>query len=285
MSNDYGGETPLSYSKYLRIPDLLGLQGNLSDSTHQDELLFITVHQTDELWFKQILHELDAAILDMAEDQAAAAIRDLKRIVEVEKLLVSQVHLLETMTPRTFLPFRDAFDTTSGFQSQQFREIEFSSGLKDVEILAHYRHDAVAYARLKARYDGPVLGDGFYALLSRRGFDAPTEQGILDPEERRKLYGRRTRAVLEILTHFKDRSEEFQLVEALIEYDEYFGLWRSHSNKMIERMAGPPRDPAGSESAGRFGATLNKNFFPELWEARTHLQTRHDAEKCPFAGR
>ncbi len=112
-----------------RVADLIGLQDCLSDPKHHDELLFITVHQAYELWFKQILHEIDAAITLMSEDRLAAAARAVRRVVEIEKLLVNQIHILETMTPINFLGFRDQLNPASGFQSMQFREIEFASGL------------------------------------------------------------------------------------------------------------------------------------------------------------
>src|SRR6476620_12785016 len=135
MSNNYGDNPPLSYNKYLRVQDLINLQDCLSDPVHHDELLFITIHQAYELWFKQILHEIDAAISLMSQDRLPAATRALRRAVEIEKLLVNQIHILETMTPISFLGFRDQLNPASGFQSMQFREIEFSSGLKDERIL------------------------------------------------------------------------------------------------------------------------------------------------------
>ena len=119
---------PLSYNKYLRVRELIGLQDCLSDPAHHDELLFITIHQAYELWFKQMLHEIDAALAAMREDRAAAAARALARVVEIEKLLVTQIHILETMTPINFLGFRDQLNPASGFQSMQFREVEFASG-------------------------------------------------------------------------------------------------------------------------------------------------------------
>src|SRR5438105_11167140 len=131
MTSRYGEDAPLSYNKYLKVIDLIALQECLSDPQHHDELLFITVHQAYELWFKQILHEIDAAIEFMTQDRGAAAERALRRIVEIEKLLLNQIHIIETMTPINFLSFRDQLNPASGFQSMQFREIEFSSGLKD----------------------------------------------------------------------------------------------------------------------------------------------------------
>jgi tryptophan 2,3-dioxygenase len=285
MVNEYGGGAPLSYNKYLRVRDLIGLQECLSDPAHHDELLFITIHQTYELWFKQILHEIDAAVAQMSDDRAAAAARALRRVVEIEKVLVNQIHILETMTPISFLGFRDQLNPASGFQSMQFREIEFSSGLKDEETLRSFAADEFASKRLIARFEGQTLDAAFYALLRRRGLDAPADDATLETEERQRLYGRRTRAVLEVLTHFEERYEEFQLAESLIEHDEYFALWRSHHIKMVERMVGTKRGTGGSEGVGYLRTTLDKKFFPELWEARTYLDTKHGEGGCPFAGK
>ena len=283
MSNDYGKHSTLSYNKYLKVPDLIELQECRSDPLHHDELLFITIHQAYELWFKQVLHELDAAMVTMNEDRLAAAAQTMRRVVEIEKLLITQIHILETMTPINFLGFRDQLNPASGFQSMQFREIEFASGHKQENILNEFRADEFAYARLRKRFAAPSLGDGFFAALRARGFDAPENENIVDEDERKKRYGKRTRAVLEILTHFEKRYEEFQLAEALVEHDEYFSLWRSHHIKMVERMVGTKRGTGGSEGVGYLRTTLDKRFFPELWEARTYLDTKHGEGGCPFA--
>ena len=282
MSKEYGSNAPLSYNKYLKVADLIGLQDCLSDPAHHDELLFITIHQTYELWFKQILHELDAAVSQMREDRAAAAAQSLRRVVEIEKILVQQIHVLETMTPISFLAFRDELNPASGFQSMQFREIEFVSGLKDSTILDSFSTDEFAAERLAARHAAPTLADALYELLRRRGLDAPADDVRLPEEERSRLYGQRTRAILEILTHFETRFEEFQLIESLIEHDEYFSLWRFHHVKMVERMVGAKRGTGGSEGIGYLRTTLDKKFFPELWEARTFLDIKHGEAGCPF---
>src|SRR5215216_5881543 len=169
MSNNYGDNPPLSYNKYLRVQDLINLQDCLSDPAHHDELLFITVHQAYELWFKQILHEIDAVITQTIDNRLIAAARSLRRVVEIEKLLINQIHILETMTPISFLGFRDELNPASGFQSMQFREIEFASGLKDEGLLNNFGDDEFAAARLQARFTGPTLGETFYAYLRRRG--------------------------------------------------------------------------------------------------------------------
>ena len=267
MSKTYGENALLSYNKYLRVQDLINLQDLHSDPAHHDELLFITVHQAYELWFKQILHELDAAIQFLGEDRLPLATRAISRIVDIEKLLVNQIHILESMTPISFLAFRDQLNPASGFQSMQFREIEFSSGLKDERILREFKNDPFAFERLQVRMERPSLADAFYGALERRKFD------ISKP----------ALAILEILTHFETRYEEFQLAEALMEHDEYFSLWRSHHIKMVERMVGAKRGTGGSEGIGYLKTTLDKKFFPELWEARTYLDMNHGSSGCPFA--
>jgi tryptophan 2,3-dioxygenase len=283
--NEYGKNSPLSYNKYLRVPDLIGLQDCLSDPAHHDELLFITVHQAYELWFKQILHEIDAAISLIESDHLELATRALHRVVEIEKLLVNQIHVLETMTPISFLAFRDQLNPASGFQSMQFREIEFTCGQKDETILTEFRSDQFAYERLQHRFASPTLGDAFFNALRRRGLDAPTNAQPDNKEEQKQMASRRALAVLEVLTHFEERYQEFQLAEVLLDHDEYFSLWRSHHIRMVERMVGAKRGTGGSEGIGYLRTTLDKKFFPELWEARTYLDVRHGEGGCPFSGK
>src|SRR6266496_3150545 len=228
MKHEYNTNPPLSYNKYLRVPELIDLQLCLSHPAQHDELLFITIHQAYELWFKQILHEIDAAIELMNQNHLPSATRALRRIGDIEKLLVNQIHILESMTPISFLSFRERLNPASGFQSMQFREIEFASGLKQPEILKAFRDDDFAYQRLRRRYESPTLSDNFYAALGRRGFDATLDNPQLETGERKASYDRRTKAILAIYAHFEQYYEEFQLAEALLEHDEFFALWRSH---------------------------------------------------------
>src|SRR6476659_1382592 len=283
MSNDYGKDAPLSYNKYLRVAELIDLQTCLSSPAQHDELLFITVHQAYELWFKQILHEIDAAATLMKDDRDFEAIQSLRRVVEIEKLLVAPIHILETMSPVRFLGFRDELNPASGFQSMQFREIEFSSGLKNAEILREFASDEFAHARLAARMNAPSLSEVFFALLRRRGFDTPAVDSPRDAKERRSNYGKRQRAMVEVMTHPEKFYREYQLSEALLEHDEYFSLWRSHHIKMVERMVGAKKGTGGSEGIGYLKTTLDKKFFPDLWEARTYLDVNHGNSGCPFA--
>ena len=283
MANNNSKDAPLSYNEYLRVVELIDLQSCLSSPAHHDELLFITVHQAYELWFKQILHEIDAAIALMKEDRAADAAAALRRIVEIEKLLIAQIHILETMKPVRFLKFRDELNPASGFQSMQFREIEFASGLKDKEILRAFARDDFAFQRLQARMDAPSLSEAFFALLRRHGFDTPASDSPRDAKERRSNYGKRQRALVEVMTHEDRFDKEAQLAEGLIEHDEYFSLWRSHHIKMVERMVGAKPGTGGSEGVGYLQKTMDKKFFPELWDARTYLSSKHESEGCPFA--
>jgi tryptophan 2,3-dioxygenase len=278
MNKQYGSGAPLSYNDYLCVKDLISLQKCLSAPVHHDELLFITIHQSYELWFKQILHEIDHATEAMGNGRRPAAIRALNRIVEIEKTLVSQIHILESMTPINFLSFRDQLNPASGFQSMQFREIEFASGLKNEETLNGFKEDEYAYKRLKSRYESPSLSERYFEVLVTSKIMKSSE-GSSEVQ-----YARRVRAIYEVLTHFEQFPEEYQLAEALISHDEYFSLWRVHHIKMVERMVGSKRGTGGSEGIGYLATTLNKKFFPELWEARTLLTIdKEEHGKCPFS--
>jgi tryptophan 2,3-dioxygenase len=259
MSNEYGQNAPLSYNKYLKVPELIELQETLSVPTSHDELLFIIIHQTYELWFKQMLHEIDAILGWLSEDRIFRANHALRVIVSIEKILVSQIHILETMAPIGFLEFRDKLNPASGFQSMQFRELEFVSGAKDERILNTFKNDDHAYPQLLKRFNAPTLADAFWALLERKGFN------VFDTEKR-------VATIVAILTHPEDDHDLYQLQDLLIEHDEHIIFWRSNHVTMVERMLGMKPGTGGSEGVGYLQKTLTKKFFPELWEARTHLQ-------------
>ena len=167
---EYGKNAPLSYNKYLKVPELIQLQETLSEPTSHDELLFIIIHQTYELWFKQILHEIDATLDWLRQGRAFRVNHSLRTVTAIEKVIVSQIHILESMAQIGFLEFRDKLNPASGFQSMQFRELEFVSGQKDEKILANFAKDDFAYKRLSERFAEVSLGDAFWALLGRQGF-------------------------------------------------------------------------------------------------------------------
>jgi len=259
MSNEYGKDALLSYNKYLKVPQLIELQETLSDPTSHDELLFIVIHQTYELWFKQVLHELDATIKWLDEGRIFRANHSLRVIVSIEKILVMQIHLLETMAPIGFLEFRDKLNPASGFQSMQFRELEFVSGAKDEKMLAIFKDDEFAHQRLTERMKAPSVADTFWKLLGKNGFDVSSHE-------------KRVGSIVEILTHPEKYAELYLLQDLLIEHDQQVIFWRSNHVIMVERMLGMKPGTGGSEGVGYLQKTLTKKFFPELWEARTHLQ-------------
>jgi tryptophan 2,3-dioxygenase len=259
MAQEYGKSAPLSYNKYLKVPELLRLQETLSDPVSHDEQLFIIIHQTYELWFKQILHELDATIKWLDEGRTFRANHSLRAIVGIEKVLVTQIHILETMAQIGFLEFRDKLNPASGFQSMQFRELEFVSGQKDERILRSFKYDEYAYERLSERFAEPSLADAFWSLIGRTGFAVGS-------------HDERVQAIVEVLTHPEKYPDLFNMQDLLIEHDENIILWRSHHVLMVERMLGMKPGTGGSEGVGYLKTTLTKKFFPELWEARTHLK-------------
>jgi tryptophan 2,3-dioxygenase len=259
MSHEYGKGAPLSYNKYLKVPELIRLQETLSDPASHDELLFIIIHQTYELWFKQILHEIDATIAWMNEGRSFRANHSLRAVIGIEKVLVTQIHLLETMAQIGFLEFRDKLNPASGFQSMQFRELEFVSGQKDEKILNAFKDDEFAHARLSQRLAEPGLGDAFWGMLGRAKFAVASRED-------------RVQTIVEILTHPEKNADFFIMQDLLVDHDENISLWRYHHVLMVERMLGMKPGTGGSEGVGYLMTTLTKKFFPEIWEARTHLK-------------
>src|SRR5262245_27664670 len=177
-----GEEPRLTYGGYLKLHELTSLQHLLSDPPQHDEMLFIIIHQVYELWFKELLHELDTIIERLDGDLPLAAHRLVRRCIEIERVLVDQIAVLETMMPTDFLAFRDHLMPASGFQSFQFRELEYVSGLKDSRFLKNYEPGSDEYAKLEARLSQPSLADAFYAMLTRRGFNLPEINTASDRE-------------------------------------------------------------------------------------------------------
>jgi tryptophan 2,3-dioxygenase len=263
-------ERPLSYGDYLKVPDLLSLQKVLSSPAHHDEPLFIIIHQVYELWFKLVLHEVDAAAAHLRADRVGEATRLLRRVTEIQRLLISQVRILETMRPQDFLGFRYHLNPASGFQSVQFRELEFALGLKDPDIHAHLVSTPDETARLKQRLQAPSLADVFDEVLVRRGFPqepAPSGPpgGRAQPEEWRLL------ALVRVYDDPEAHPDLLALSEVMVEMDECLALWRAHHVQMVERMIGSKRGTGGSEGVAYLQSTLPKRAFPDLWRVRTRI--------------
>lgn len=249
----------LTYGNYLRLPRLLAQQQPQADPPVHDELLFITVHQAYELWFKQLLHELTAARDAMAGAQTWRARQLLRRAHVIERILVGQVDVLETMTPQDFLEFRAALAPASGFQSVQFRELEFLSGAKDPAFVARFRALTDAERdRLDRRLAEPTLWDAFVGLLTARGLPTATDDQVRDS----------------LLAVAKDRAaydELWQLAEDLLTHDENAALWRARHVQMVERQIGAKSGTGGSTGAPYLHTRVPLRYYPLLWELRDWL--------------
>ncbi|HTC54944.1 MAG TPA: tryptophan 2,3-dioxygenase family protein, partial [Candidatus Sulfotelmatobacter sp.] len=265
----------LTYSSYLKVPKLLELQQLQSVPQHHDELLFILVHQTYELWFKELLHDLDAVVANLqkataapqSHDEVYEAARLLRRCTEITRVLVEQFTILETMLPTHFLAFRGLLEPASGFQSEQFREIEFLCGLKDEKMLRYHRPTPEAYASLKRRLEEPSLRDVFFGALQAMGKLPPAGEGATE----RERFEARARAVHELYKDEHHHRDWIDVCERLTEFDELVVSWRLRHIQLVERIIGMRMGTGGSAGASYLKLTLDKKFFPELWEARTLL--------------
>ena len=248
----------LTYGSYLEVDELLALQRPLSSPAHHDEMLFIIIHQVYELWFKQLLHELGALGAACDADDILRMGKVFRRIHAIQRVLEVQIDVLETMTPQGFNRFRDNLNPASGFQSQQFRELEFLCGLRDERLFEHLTLTPAQRERLLACMHAPSFPERLAALLVRRGFAVATHDELL--ETYRQIY-------VDEVTH----SDLFLLLEECIEFDERLLLWRGRHVRMVERMIGHKRGTGGSSGVGYLESTLQKRIFPELWEVRTYL--------------
>ncbi len=251
-------DQPLTYGTYLQVPELLSLQRSRSAPPHHDEPLFIIIHQVYELWFKLVLHEIDSAVEHLGADRVGEATRLLRRVVEVQRVLVSQVRVLETMRPQDFLGFRYHLNPASGFQSVQFREVEFVLGLKDERILEQLRSAPEETDRLVARLAAPSVADSFDALLRRRELGGPSAEWRLE-------------ALVRIYEAPEAHAELLALAEVLVDIDENLSIWRAHHVQMVERMIGSKRGTGGSDGVAYLQSTLPRRAFPDLWRVRTRI--------------
>ena len=257
---EQGGQ--LTYGRYLRLPELLGAQHLESDPPAHDELLFITVHQVYELWFQQLLHEVDAvtaALLSGDPGRLWWAQHLLQRVHAVERVLVQQVDVLETMTPQDFLEFRQRLAPASGFQSVQFRELEFASGAKDAGYVERFRGlSAAERERLERRLDAPDLWEGYLRTLAAAGLDVGDDDRVL--------------ASLREVAHDRGRHAALWAVgEALLQHDELAASWRARHVVMVERMIGGRSGTGGSSGSSYLRSRLDLRYFPLLWELRSDL--------------
>jgi tryptophan 2,3-dioxygenase len=271
IQTDLDGQ--MTYGGYLRLETLLSAQQPLSQPPHHDELLFIVQHQVAELWMKLLVHELKAAVAHLLADDVNACQKNLARVKQVQRQLFEQWAVLETLTPSEYLEFRHVLGPSSGFQSLQYREIEFLLGNKNAAMLAVFAHDPIAHATLQAALEAPSLYDEFLRYLARRGHAIP---GEVIERDWREAYRRNEGLLPAFKRIYEERAEywpEYHLCEQLVDVEESFQLWRFRHMKTVERIIGHRRGTGGSSGVSFLQKALDLEFFPELLDVRTVLGT------------
>ncbi len=268
----------LSYGGYLRLDLLLAAQQPLSGAqgrpARHDELLFIIQHQTSELWMKLAIHELEAAIAFVRADRLEPCFKILARVKLIQKQLFEQWAVLETLTPSEYEGFRDTLGHASGFQSAQYRALEFLLGNKHPEMLQVFRHDPAAHDELAALLAAPSLYDEFLRHLARIGLPVPQaciERDWTLPYERNADLVEAFRIVYEDPEHWW---EAYEMAEKLVDVEEMFQLWRFRHMKTVERIIGYKPGTGGSSGVAFLRRVLDHRFFPELIDVRTVIGTR-----------
>jgi tryptophan 2,3-dioxygenase len=258
----------ITYGSYLKVDELLQLQQPRSAGPEHDELLFIVIHQVYELWFKELLHEFDRVARLLTDDEPHRAQHTLKRILTILKVLVAQLDILETMTPLEFLSFRERLAAASGFQSDQFRQIEFLLGVKSDRAVTRFAEGTRAHSALQQRYAAPTLWDAFLHYLAREGYVVPPAQLQRDATAPIEA-SPDVQAIL--VTIYRRDPKNAELCERLVDLDEGFQEWRYRHVKMVERTIGAKPGTGGSSGAEYLRSTLAKNLFPDLWAIRGSL--------------
>ena len=261
----------MTYSRFLRLDKLLDCQEIHSDPPHHDEMLFIIQHQTSELWLKLVIHEMREALTYIREDRLSPAFKIMSRVKHIQAQLLHQWDVLATLTPSEYTQFRYALGTGSGFQSVQYRIVEFLMGNKDGKMIPVHAHDQQTVNELTSALNTPSIYDEFIRLLARRGFTIPTEvleRDITFPHQSNP-------GVLEafktIYLHPKEYWELYEMAEKLVDIEEQFAHWRFRHMKVVERVIGYKTGTGGSSGVSFLRKMIDHRFFPELWEVRTHL--------------
>jgi tryptophan 2,3-dioxygenase len=259
----------LSYSGYLSLDGLLSQQRPLSQPPHHDEMLFIIQHQVSELWMKLLIHELSAAIDHICHDRLPPCLKILSRVKLIQIQMFEQWAVLETLTPSEYMEFRSVLGSASGFQSYQYRKLEFLLGNKNPDTIRVFAHDAAIYEDLKRTLESPSLYDEFLRYLSRRDYGIPDEcreRNWAVPHSRNEaLVG----VFREIYRNPKQHWEAYEMCEKLVDVEEYFQLWRFRHLKTVERIIGFRQGTGGSSGVGFLRQALELTFFPELLASRT----------------
>jgi tryptophan 2,3-dioxygenase len=267
-SSGAGAPKAVTYSSYLHIDDLLTLQRPRSEGPEHDELLFIVIHQVYELWFKELLHEIDFAQQLLEQDESHRVQHTLTRILRILKVVVGQIDILETMTPLEFLSFRARLDAASGFQSDQFRQIEFVLGRKSAAAIDRFPEGGRARLALERRYRAPTLWDAFLSYLSREGYSVPDAQLARDVTAPIEASPDLQQVLVDV---YRRDPKNAEVCERFVDLDEGVQEWRYRHVKMVERTIGGKSGTGGSSGASYLRGTLGQPLFPDLWEIRSQL--------------
>jgi tryptophan 2,3-dioxygenase len=264
----------MSYAGYLCLDGLLSQQRPLSHPPHHDEMLFIIQHQVSELWIKQLIHELEAAIRYVQQDQLDPCFKILSRAKLIQMQLFDQWAVLETLTPSEYMEFRGVLGHASGFQSYQYRKLEFLLGNKNREALKVFAHDLEIHQDLQNALESPSLYDEFLRHLKRRGLAIPKGCVERDWSEPYQKSDELTEVFRQIYEQPRERWDAYEMCEKLVDVEEYFQLWRFRHMKTVERIIGFRPGTGGSSGVGFLRQALELTFFPELFAVRTGLRQR-----------
>ena len=258
----------ITYAGYLKLDELLSLQQPRPGELEHDETLFVIIHQVYELWFKEVLHELDYLQKMLRGNDTPLAAATLKRILTILKTLVAQIDVLETITPLNFLAFRDRLESGSGFQSHQFREIEFLLGGKRRSAVERYPEGSEHRKRVETRFGAPTLWDAFLHYLAANGYAVPKDLLRRDHTQTQEPSPDVQRILVEV---YRKNPTVAQIAERLVDLDEGFMEWRYRHVKMVQRTIGTKPGTGGSAGAEYLMKTLNQPAFPDLWAIRAEL--------------
>lgn len=261
----------LDYSSYLKVPELLELQQTLSVPVSHDEHLFILIHQSYELWFKQMLYELEYSFTMLQKMDSIGFTKVLSRIVVIQRVLNEKIDILETMTPTDFNLFRGRLRPASGFQSYQFRMFEILLGKKNKRYLSFFEHSPKIHAQLKDCFEKPTLYDHFLKFMSESGFDIPAEVLNRDYKEQYQGNSAVQDCILEVYNQETKHQLIYRMLELMLDLDEKISLWRYRHVLMVQRMIGQALGTGGSSGSKYLTSTLNEKFFTEIWAIRDRL--------------
>ncbi|WP_147635406.1 tryptophan 2,3-dioxygenase [Risungbinella massiliensis] len=259
----------MSYGDYLKLDRILTSQQRLS--THHDEMLFIIIHQSSELWMKLILHELQAATSSIQNGDLSSAFKMLARVSKIQSQIIQSWDVLATLTPSEYIEFRDYLGQSSGFQSYQYRMIEFSLGQKSTMILDIYRHDEELFNQLQQMYGAPSLYDASIGALYRAGIPILESTLKRDVTQSYQRHDDVEEAWLTVYRDVKKYWDLYELAEKLVDIEDWFQQWRFRHMKTVERIIGFKQGTGGSSGVSYLKQALDRRFFPELWELRTKL--------------